>query len=200
MTCEWHEVEGGNTVSGLIGAWGFKASNFKTTDDLLKMARVVFNIPAEFTTCVAVASYIYSLSKRKRRELGRSAIKKFPQHRKKITENKRGSGLKFASKPINEQPKNFYKTWEWKQLRYAYLKTHLPRCECCGATPDDRIRIVVDHIKSIRRFPELRLDPANLQMLCNDCNMGKGTYDETDWRTDNVVSLDLIREQLKPRD
>jgi 5-methylcytosine-specific restriction endonuclease McrA len=48
----------------------------------------------------------------------------------------------------------------------------------CGATE----RIVVDHIKPRRKFPELELDLDNLQVLCNDCNMGKSNDDYTDFR------------------
>jgi 5-methylcytosine-specific restriction endonuclease McrA len=32
----------------------------------------------------------------------------------------------------------------------------------------------VDHIKSRKKFPELPLNPKNLQVLCADCNAGKG--------------------------
>jgi hypothetical protein len=31
-----------------------------------------------------------------------------------------------------------------------------------------------------------RLDPNNLQVLCNDCNMGKGSWDQTDFRTPDM--------------
>jgi 5-methylcytosine-specific restriction endonuclease McrA len=42
--------------------------------------------------------------------------------------------------------------------------------------------VVVDHIRPIRHHWELRLDINNLQLLCDDCNKGKGSTDETDWR------------------
>lgn len=82
---------------------------------------------------------------------------------------------------------SFYSSWEWARLRYDFLKGRQRRCECCGATPEDGVRIVVDHIKPIRHHWHLRLDGANLQMLCDPCNMGKGSRDETDWR--NVVPM-----------
>jgi 5-methylcytosine-specific restriction endonuclease McrA len=44
----------------------------------------------------------------------------------------------------------------------------------------------VDHIKPRRRFPELSLDPDNLQVLCGNCNTGKGSWDTTDWRKERV--------------
>lgn len=47
--------------------------------------------------------------------------------------------------------------------------------------------MVVDHIKPIRKHWHLRLDSNNLQILCDDCNMGKGSRGETDWRQHNNV-------------
>jgi hypothetical protein len=76
----------------------------------------------------------------------------------------------------------FYKSWEWKALRYDVLQQHERRCMCCGAGPSSGIRIVVDHIKPVRWYWHLRLHPDNLQVLCDDCNMGKGSRDETDFR------------------
>lgn len=83
---------------------------------------------------------------------------------------------------------DFYKTWEWRTLRMEVLKKYGPVCQCCGATRGDvdisgnPVRIVVDHIKPLSRNWELRLDFNNLQILCDECNMGKGAWDETDWR------------------
>lgn len=76
----------------------------------------------------------------------------------------------------------FYESWEWKRCRYDFLKDKKRTCQCCGASASDGVRIVVDHVKPIRRFWRLRLDPSNLQILCDDCNMGKGSRDYTDWR------------------
>lgn len=76
----------------------------------------------------------------------------------------------------------FYKSWAWKRLSYQTRLDRGQRCECCGATPEHGVRIVCDHIKPMRRFWHLRLDPGNVQVLCDDCNMGKGSHDETDWR------------------
>jgi 5-methylcytosine-specific restriction endonuclease McrA len=72
----------------------------------------------------------------------------------------------------------FYGSWEWLKLRYEVLKAYGAVCMCCGDTG----RIVIDHIKSRRRYPELQLEFDNLQVLCNRCNKGKSYDDETDWR------------------
>lgn len=82
----------------------------------------------------------------------------------------------------------FYKSWDWRTLRMQALKKHGARCQCCGATKDsvdisgNQVRIVVDHIQPLAKRWDLRLDLDNLQILCDECNMGKGAWDRTDWR------------------
>lgn len=77
---------------------------------------------------------------------------------------------------------DFYETWEWKTLRYKVLKKYGAKCMLCGRGVEDGVKIFVDHIKPRALFPELELEESNLQVLCNDCNMGKGRWDDTDWR------------------
>ena len=62
------------------------------------------------------------------------------------------------------------------------LKKYGARCMCCGATPAGGAVMNVDHIKPRKLFPDLALDINNLQILCHDCNHGKGNWDQTDWR------------------
>lgn len=89
---------------------------------------------------------------------------------------------KKAEKKRIAKSNEFYRSWEWKQLRFRVLKHYGRKCMCCGAGPEDGKVIVVDHVKPIRKYPQLRLDFNNCQVLCNDCNMGKGGDDETDFR------------------
>lgn len=77
----------------------------------------------------------------------------------------------------------FLQTYEWRKLRMEVLKKYTPRCMCCGATPATGAVMNVDHIKPRRLFPSLAMDINNLQILCHDCNHGKGNWDQTDWRT-----------------
>lgn len=65
---------------------------------------------------------------------------------------------------------DFYKTREWRELRYRVLKDNPRRCMLCGA---ENTCLHVDHVKPISKFPELKLDYNNLQVLCEECNMGK---------------------------
>jgi len=76
----------------------------------------------------------------------------------------------------------FYKSDQWRRLRYRVLLTASGACQACGARPSVGKALHVDHIMPVSRFPELALDERNLQVLCEDCNLGKGAHDMTDWR------------------
>lgn len=75
---------------------------------------------------------------------------------------------------------DFYTTQEWRELRYQALKKYGAKCQCCGRKPPQVI-LHVDHINPKSGYPELCLTLDNLQILCEDCNLGKGV-DHTDWR------------------
>lgn len=76
----------------------------------------------------------------------------------------------------------FYKSPEWRRLRYRALCNHGNACQCCGVKAAPGSPLHVDHIKPRSRYPELELNVSNLQILCEDCNLGKGGWDQTDWR------------------
>lgn len=78
---------------------------------------------------------------------------------------------------------SFLQTYEWRKLRMEALKLHGARCQCCGASPSTGAVMNVDHIKPRKLFPDLSLSLDNLQVLCGECNHGKGNWDQTDWRT-----------------
>lgn len=75
--------------------------------------------------------------------------------------------------------KSFYKTREWRTVRYQVLVKYGKVCQCCGETKG---MIHVDHIKPRSTYPEIELDINNLQILCEACNIGKSNRDLTDWR------------------
>jgi len=113
-------------------------------------------------------------------------------------------------KPRNPEPKNptksakaaFYASWEWRTLRMEVLKQFGARCMCCGATPEHKdmagnaVKIVVDHIKPLHHHWGLRLQKKNLQILCDECNQGKGAWDETDHRTPPAPDEWLIEDEI----
>ena len=76
----------------------------------------------------------------------------------------------------------FLKSYKWRQLRMVAIKQYGAKCQCCGASAATGSVINVDHIKPRRLFPDLALDLENLQILCHECNHGKGNWDQTDWR------------------
>lgn len=78
--------------------------------------------------------------------------------------------------------KSFYETDEWRRVRYEALRLGGGKCCLCGATANGGATLHVDHIKPRSLFPELELDVNNLQVLCQDCNLGKSNLDDTDWR------------------
>jgi 5-methylcytosine-specific restriction endonuclease McrA len=83
---------------------------------------------------------------------------------------------------IDVTSKEFLSTYEWRKVRMEALKKYGPVCQCCGTTPSHGAVMNVDHIKPRRLFPHLALDVNNLQVLCHECNHGKGNWDQTDWR------------------
>jgi len=81
--------------------------------------------------------------------------------------------------PMQADIDAFYQSPPWKRLRYQVILKHGRECMCCGGYSK---RANVDHIEPLRTHWHLRLKPSNLQVLCPDCNIGKGSWDRTDWR------------------
>lgn len=70
----------------------------------------------------------------------------------------------------------------WRYVRYMALRKYGNHCKACGRGPEDSVKIHVDHIIPCSRAWDKRLDINNLQILCEDCNMGKGGSFADDWR------------------
>lgn len=58
---------------------------------------------------------------------------------------------------------------KWRKLRFETLSKYR-KCLLCGSKEE----LHCDHIKPMFHFWELRDDPDNLQILCKECNFGKG--------------------------
>lgn len=83
---------------------------------------------------------------------------------------------------VDVRSPEFLRTRAWRTLRYRALCEGGRQCECCGAKASRGAILNVDHIKPRKLRPDLALDPWILQILCEDCNAGKGNTDQTDWR------------------
>jgi 5-methylcytosine-specific restriction endonuclease McrA len=75
--------------------------------------------------------------------------------------------------------REFYSCREWRTVRYQVLQENAKKnsgkskCEQCGAQAGEK-PLEVDHVKPRSLFPHLELAKHNLQVLCHDCNQGKG--------------------------
>jgi hypothetical protein len=79
------------------------------------------------------------------------------------------------SKEKKEYDKKFYESQHWRELRFHILKSQGRKCALCHTTGGV---LHVDHIKPRSKYPHLELDPCNLQVLCEDCNLGKTDSDD----------------------
>ena len=112
----------------------------------------------------------------------------WPHKKFKKSVEARKAVLKEYSKYKYTASQIFYSTDEWRKVRYEALKRHGAKCQCCGRSPKIHgVVLHVDHIKPRSKYPHLALDINNLQVLCEDCNMGKKAHDETDWRPPAVI-------------
>ena len=62
----------------------------------------------------------------------------------------------------------------YKVVRAAVLRAS-PWCKLCGMRPPSVV-LNVDHIVPLTVDWSRRMDPNNLQVLCEDCNQGKSNY------------------------
>lgn len=95
-----------------------------------------------------------------------------------------------SKEPAAQTTDDFYSSQSWRKARYQALKNCHGRCTLCGQPPG-RYSLHVDHIKPRSLYPMLALDPANLQVLCRDCNLGKSNTDSIDWRSARRSAQDV---------
>lgn len=210
------------SLTGYAGAAGVRVSGIKTKEEFWAILEKIYQFKIDYkfddSTALNVACmHISGLSK--------------PERRKRVRAYKTGSRLsekkrimaklekenkafydkpKFEAHPSKAQKDEFYKTWEWQKLRVKTFDRYGRRCMCCGATNESTdmtgkpVQIVVDHVKPLHNYWSMRLNENNTQVLCFDCNMGKG-IEETDYRPkpapDEWIFEDapseLIADQLK---
>jgi hypothetical protein len=119
-----------------------------------------------------------------RNVLGISAAAPFVTAREPVSGTARRPPTSSGDSPPSERAlQDFYQSWEWQTVRYKFLLGKQRVCMCCNRrTLDVGGGTHVDHIKPVRTNWSLRLDSSNLQILCAQCNRGKGSWDQTDWR------------------
>lgn len=106
---------------------------------------------------------------------------KITKQKSKIKKSNSPSLVK-SNSPSFVKSDDFLQSYEWRKIRYDALKLNDGRCELCGRSKKDGIILNVDHIKPRKTHPQLALTLSNLQVLCGECNHGKGNRDSTDWR------------------
>lgn len=118
----------------------------------------------------------------------KKAIKRSCSKKTKTITNKRAAWAQKNHKPLNTNRKpclnrDFYSSDEWRRLRAKVLELYECKCMMCGRSPKSHgIVVHVDHIQPRSKRPDLALNIENLQILCEDCNIGKGNKFSTDWR------------------
>lgn len=102
---------------------------------------------------------------------------------KKYSQSSKSLKNKRKAKVTKQGAAKFYESAEWRALRYRVLEKHSGECMLCGRSKRKHgVVIHVDHIKPKSKYPELALEYNNLQLLCEDCNLGKSNKYETDYR------------------
>lgn len=125
-------------------------------------------------------------------------LTKRQKYRAKLAERRRNGLMPVKAKDraptmiegVDVTSVEFLSTYEWRKTRMIALKKYGARCQCCGASAATGAVIHVDHIKPRKLFPQLALDVDNLQVLCHECNHGKGNWDMTDWRGDEKLDAE----------
>lgn len=90
--------------------------------------------------------------------------------------------IQFVTLDYYAKSREFTSGKKWRIARYATLLQQGNWCRCCGRKPP-AVVLNVDHIVPRSIKPELAYDLNNLQVLCEDCNLGKGNTDSHDWRS-----------------
>lgn len=117
-----------------------------------------------------------------RQEKKASINKQLVEAKKQIFELTKKIEKSFPDVPkyIKGMGKEFYSTREWRTLRWKIVSTSSGNCSVCGRNNKNHgVILHVDHIKPRSKFPELELEQSNMQVLCADCNIGKGAKIQT---------------------
>lgn len=110
-----------------------------------------------------------------RKEIVTTEVRGYCNKECKMTKKKTAPGRIAKKREASKIP---YGDKKWLRLRYEVFRRDGKKCALCGATG----RLHVDHIKPKWNYPELKYNLNNLQVLCEECNLGKGKKYQDDWR------------------
>ena len=114
---------------------------------------------------------------------GRKEQAKKAKETKKGKRKKRTKASRRAERKEQAKSDNFYTTDKWRSLRWRVLQKHGFECQACGRSKKIHgVVLHVDHIKPKSTHPELAMCFENLQVLCEDCNLGKSNRSCEDLR------------------
>ena len=74
-------------------------------------------------------------------------------------------------------------------LRYDVLQRDGFRCQICGATQEDGVKLHVDHIIPVSKGGKTEM--SNLRTLCDRCNIGKGAKIEDSAHANRVMGATI---------
>lgn len=175
------------TLAGFIFCAAIiKSREYKTTRKLESRKEPILNTMNTSTDIMQKAKEIVSLYERA------SAARKRTLNPPRNTQTDRANPntssphqtiRKNTKQRIRQEKDLFYRSSEWRSLRYQVLREQSACCACCGRSPRVHgIVLHVDHILPRSKFPHFALDKSNLQVLCDDCNLAKSNTTFDDWR------------------
>lgn len=120
--------------------------------------------------------FISTLETRMKMSKNRKGVKKSPrseEHRKNISESKKGEKSNWWKGGLTPLNKAIRKSFEYKLWRIAVFERDNYTCLWCKQRGGE---IQADHIKPFSQFPELRFDINNGRTLCRPCHITTDTW------------------------
>ena len=187
----WLEIPVGTaiglaTLAGFIFCASFiKLQEYKAEYKLKPRKEPVLNTTNTSTDVMQKAKEIVALYEHA------SSVRKMTLNSSRNTQKDRAKANSSPHQTIRKNTKQrmrqekdlFYRSSEWRSLRYQVLREQSACCSCCGRSPRVHgVVLHVDHILPRSKFPHFALVKSNLQVLCDDCNLAKSNTTFDDWR------------------
>ncbi|CAI2065962.1 HNH endonuclease [Serratia ficaria] len=180
------------TAIGLATLAGFiffaaiiKLQEYKSTRKLKPRKEPALNITNTSTDVMQKAKEIVVLYEQasSARKMSLNHPRNTQKGRAKVTSSPHQTIRKNTKQRMRHEKDLFYRSSEWRSLRYQVLREQSAYCSCCGRSPRlHGVVLHVDHILPRSKFPHFALEKSNLQVLCDDCNLAKSNTTFDDWR------------------